>query len=162
MKTLFASCSCLTCGILLWLPFVSLPPPSLPWSEDYPAALEAAGKQDQLLLLYLHTEWCMYCRQMESETFTDPSVVGNLASRYVWVRLDAERSPMGSLLHRRFQVRSYPTVLILRPDETELGRLLGFVSPDRLAPLLEDRIAAGIRWLQLQQQAGSDPDSVEL
>jgi len=41
-------------------------------------------------LLFIHTDWCSYCRKMEQEVFTNKELVQVINSRYYAVKLDAE------------------------------------------------------------------------
>lgn len=42
------------------------------------------------VFLYFHTEWCTYCRKMEAEIFTKPTIFGQLSENYYAVKFDAE------------------------------------------------------------------------
>ncbi len=41
-------------------------------------------------LVFIHADWCKYCRGMERNTFSDPAVVELLNERYYFVELDGE------------------------------------------------------------------------
>ncbi len=41
-------------------------------------------------LLFIHTDWCSYCRKMEQEIFTKKEIVQFINKRYYAVKLDAE------------------------------------------------------------------------
>ncbi len=41
-------------------------------------------------LLFIHTDWCSYCRKMEQEIFTKKEIVQLINERYYAVHLDAE------------------------------------------------------------------------
>ena len=41
-------------------------------------------------LLFIHTDWCSYCRKMEQEIFTKKEIVQLINKRYYAVKLDAE------------------------------------------------------------------------
>ena len=47
------------------LTFMKTGPLSIPWTSDYEAAFQQAGERDGVVLTYLHTDWCSYCKQME-------------------------------------------------------------------------------------------------
>lgn len=41
-------------------------------------------------LIFIHTDWCSYCRKMEREIFTKPEIVQHVNKQYYAVALDAE------------------------------------------------------------------------
>ncbi|MDF2852402.1 MAG: hypothetical protein K0S31_3087 [Sphingobacterium multivorum] len=41
-------------------------------------------------LLFIHTDWCSYCRKIEQEIFTKKEIVQLINKRYYAVKLDAE------------------------------------------------------------------------
>jgi thioredoxin-related protein len=42
------------------------------------------------VLINFHTSWCVYCRKMEKEVFTDPQIIEYLNKHYYAVSFDAE------------------------------------------------------------------------
>lgn len=42
------------------------------------------------ILLYFHTDWCVYCRKMEQAVFTNENIKKTLRSDYIFVKMDAE------------------------------------------------------------------------
>ncbi|EMS34440.1 hypothetical protein C943_03659 [Mariniradius saccharolyticus AK6] len=42
------------------------------------------------VFLYFHTDWCTYCRKMEKEVFTKPTVTESLSNDLYAVKFDAE------------------------------------------------------------------------
>ena len=41
-------------------------------------------------LLFIHTDWCGYCRKMEQEIFTNKEIVRRINTKYYAVSFDAE------------------------------------------------------------------------
>lgn len=42
------------------------------------------------VIIFLHTDWCKYCRVMEETTFKNKEVIEKLNSDYYFVSFDAE------------------------------------------------------------------------
>jgi thiol:disulfide interchange protein len=98
---------------------------SLSWESNWDTALKKARGTDQVVMVEFFAQWCVWCKRMQSGTFTDPKVVGLLSGRAVPLRLDAERE--GKILASRFNVQGFPTIVFLDADEREIGRVPGYM-----------------------------------
>lgn len=92
-----------------------------------------AAERNMPCLAFFTAEWCTYCHRMEQTTFHDAAVT-QLASRFVCVLVDADAERE---VCRRLQVSGYPTVEILSPTGTSLGRLTGWQSAPQLVHSLQ-------------------------
>ena len=57
---------------------------------------------------------------------TAPRVIDLLGTKTVPLKIDAEKE---AELAKRYKVDAYPTVLFLKPDGTEVDRLIGYRDP---------------------------------
>lgn len=96
-----------------------------------PGGDRSASREDRPELLYFRAPWCLACRALEAQGFSDGLVAEKIRSHYsCWVIdgfSDANRS--GKFLQglaERFRVRAYPTLVIASPEGQELRRLEGF------------------------------------
>ena len=48
-------------------------------------------KEPRNVVVFIHTDWCKYCRAMEETTFKNPAVVKILSSKFYFVSLNAEK-----------------------------------------------------------------------
>ncbi len=93
-----------------------------------PLTVEQATTMDGLLLLDFGTNWCGWCRRARSEV--DAALAGRGDVRHVRV----EDGP-GRRLGRRFGVRLWPTLVLLRDGE-EVGRVVRPADAVEVAALL--------------------------
>lgn len=137
-------------------------PDRLPWIQSYQQALKQAQQEDKLILAYLYTDWCGYCKKMEAETFTDPAVIDEMSDSYVWLKLNAETDGEGRQLQERFNITGYPGLLLLDGDGQEMERISGFVP----AGAFRQRVAAAAggpgSFVSLLRTASQEPDSIEV
>jgi len=108
----------------------------LEWQPYTPEALEAAVSEGKPVIVDVSAEWCVACKELDHETFTDPEVVAR-ASQFVTLRADLTRygSPEAKELRSRYKIMGLPTVLFLRPDGSEIEdlRVLGFIPGEEFA-----------------------------
>jgi thioredoxin-related protein len=116
----------------------------------------AAAARDTLVMIEFYTDWCNWCRRLESDTFSAPEVKRELG-RFVSLRRNAEKEGAG--LADRFEVDSYPTIVFLDPEGNEMDRILGYLPPDKFLSRVE-RIRAGDTFLACLRQLEEDPGDV--
>ncbi len=112
-------------------------PSRLGWESDYEEALGEAQSREQLVLAYLYTDWCSYCKKMDSETFRDSELIDAMSDSYVWLRLNAETQEDGVRLQRKFGITAYPCTIIMDQNGTELDRIEGYVPVGRFKEAVE-------------------------
>jgi thiol:disulfide interchange protein len=119
------------------LPFLRSRTTTPEWNRDSSNALEQARSEGKPVLVFLYTDWCTYCKQMDGKTFSDPNVIDELGRKFVWLRLNAETDAQGIEMQRRFGISGFPTILFLDPSGRELNRIAGFVPPDQFRGRVE-------------------------
>ncbi len=68
--------------------------------------------------------WCTHSKKMREEVFTDSVVASFYNTHFICIRQDLEKGE-GVELHKKFNVKSYPTFIFLNPDGTTLYRMGG-------------------------------------
>lgn len=104
----------------------------------YKEALEKAKKENKLVFLDGYTQWCGPCKGMARAIFPLKKVGDFFNPRFVCVKYDMEAGE-GIELAKKFNIKSYPTFLIIRPDGTVQHRINGGT------PKAEDFIA----WVEM-------------
>ncbi len=127
-------------AFLVWMLFTQLyvPTPSGPrpfqW-VPYEVALDRAEAENKLVMIDFFAEWCGPCKKMDAVTFHDARVAESIDAAYVPVQVDCEsgRKGPGGLsgveLADRYDIKSYPTIVIARADGTVVERMSGYRGP---------------------------------
>ena len=103
------------------------PPPTpqahaIAWREgDVDDALAEARESGKPVMLYWGAKWCPPCNQIKSTLFKDPAFIAE-TEHFIPVHLDGD-SPGAQRWGERFGISGYPTVIVLRPDGSEVTRL---------------------------------------
>lgn len=94
-------------------------------------ACKLAEQEGKLLFVDCMTSWCSPCRAMAQKVFPQPEVGAYFNEHFISLKIDME-SGEGPSLSKRYEVKAYPTMLILRPDGTEVKRIVGYKSAEML------------------------------
>jgi thiol-disulfide isomerase/thioredoxin len=98
-----------------------------PFSDlTFEAARAQAAGVGKIVLIDFYTTWCAPCKLLDENTWRDPAVVQLIESKAVALKIDAEKEVK---LAAQYKIDVYPTVLLLKPDGTELDRLTGYREP---------------------------------
>jgi len=98
---------------------------SIGWKKTYPAAAAEAKSSGKLIMIDFYTEWCGWCKKLDSDTYPAPEVI-KLSEKFVPIKLDAEKDPEGVRLAKKFGVNGYPTILFLDANETLQYKVVGY------------------------------------
>jgi len=111
-------------------------PAGVAWFEgDIGAAFAAAGTERKPVFLYWGAVWCPPCQELKATIFKRRDFLERLAL-FVPVYVDGDAAG-AQATGERFHVSGYPTVLVLRADQTELERVSGGMDLSRYAEVLD-------------------------
>jgi len=111
------------------------------WQEGLDAALAAAKKAGRPALLLLYADWCSWCKKLQNETFVDPRVAIR-RDRLDWIKVNSEKDKG---LMERYGQKGFPLVLLFNPDGSVKERIDGYVDGERMAWLLDQLTAEGLK-----------------
>jgi len=106
--------------------------------EGFVAALAAAKNAGQPVLLDFYADWCIECKRLERNTFSDPSVQTALAG-FRLLRADVTPGDAADqALLKRFDLHGPPAVLLFNAagEEQRQHRLIGYLDAAAFRELL--------------------------
>ena len=127
------------------------------WIEDFEAAKASAAKEGKYILtVFSGSDWCGFCRKLDSEVFSQAEFRKKAAEKYVLVMIDSPRdkSRLSKLaaeqnpeLVRRFGICGYPTVIVADAYGDAVSRSSGYKrgGPAGYLKVL-DELMAGKVW----------------
>ena len=115
-------------------------PAGIDWFKgDVDAAFAAAKAANKPVFLYWGAEWCPPCAQIKTTIFARREFQDR-SKLFVPVYLDGD-TPSAQKHGERFGVVGYPTMILFKPDGTEITRLPGGVDVARYARILDVALA---------------------
>ena len=96
------------------------------------SAQRDAQREKKNLFVKFEADWCGPCKMMDELVYTADEVA-EASRQVVCVKIDGDRSPA---LVKRFDVKGYPTMILLSPDGKELKRVSGYVGVRQMKQFL--------------------------
>ena len=148
----------------VWMPVVAAMVCSLSaaeWGTDYQAALAQAQAEGKAVLVdFTGSDWCGFCMRLRAEVLDHPDFVAWAQKNFVLLEVDMPKNPnfdeklreQNEQLCQKYNVDSYPTVLVLDAQGHPLGGLFGYESNWKIA---KGEIEPGLKVQQLLHEAES-------
>lgn len=111
------------------------------WRGSLDEAIEEAKGKKKYVLADVYTKWCKWCPKLDKDTFQDKAMVQYLKDKFVCVKINAEGSKSARATAKKYRVHGYPCALIFDDKGKFLGRLSGYMEPDKYQNALEELIA---------------------
>jgi thioredoxin-related protein len=115
--------------------------------EKISDGLKNGVTQKKPVLIFFYTEWCIYCKKMDSEVFNDSEISEYMNQNYISVRLNPEKESetieiMGEKISpAQFMAytgsNGFPTTLILDEEKKPVTTLPGFIEKETFLPILK-------------------------
>jgi len=105
------------------------------WETDFAKASEAAKKDGKCMLLdFTGSDWCGFCIKLDKEVYKTSEFKEFAKQNLVLVLLDYPHSKQLSKklrdqnaeLAKKYEVKGFPTIVLLSPDGEVVGRTSGY------------------------------------
>ncbi|MCX6142019.1 MAG: thioredoxin family protein [Ignavibacteriales bacterium] len=113
--------------------------------HSYNDGVALARTQNKKLLIDVYTDWCGWCKKMDSDVYTNENIRTLLASNFVAVKLNAESSNNVTVgtdqldeasLARAMGVSGYPTTVFLDSGAGPITKVAGYMEAKEFATVL--------------------------
>ena len=93
-------------------------------TNDLYAVLDRAERENKLVYIDIGTKWCLPCKMMKEDVYTDKGIGEYMNDNFVSYLVDAEKAN-GPNMTVIFDVKSFPTLLFLDTKGRVLERKVG-------------------------------------
>lgn len=131
------------------------------WVARFDDALKQAKAEQKLIVVDISASWCPPCQQMAREVHTNKLFI-EFTRMQVFMLLDAEKDSDGIRLANRFDVHTFPTILVLDSQGREIDRLIGSSSSADLIRDLREIFVDPVPYDQLNNKARSQTDDFKV
>ncbi len=59
-------------------------------AKDFESIEQAIDKDPKFIIIFIHTDWCTYCKSMENTTLKNPKIVNKLNKHFYFISFNAE------------------------------------------------------------------------
>lgn len=94
------------------------------WKE----ALMKARKENKPIFLDIYASWCVSCKLMKFNTFSNKKIAEFYNRSFINVSLNGEEGD-GAILAAKYQIREYPTLIYLNKNGSPILYATGYLSP---------------------------------
>jgi len=106
-------------------------------------ALERAKAEDKMVFIDFYTSWCLPCKLMDEDVFTDKAFGDFMNQHFVSVKINAEQGN-GPNLAALYGVKAYPTLLFVDLNGRVISRKEGAAYQTELRRMGNEARVAGL------------------
>ena len=99
-------------------------------------ALDRAKAEQKPIFLDAYTDWCGWCKVMDSQTFSDSAVAAIMNASFVNVKMEMETGE-GIDVAMKYRISGFPTFMVFSPDGVPTYKTFGYRAPADWLPMLE-------------------------
>jgi len=114
---------------------VSPPLTTAPFYTSLEEAQAAMGDRELPIIVDFYTDWCKWCATIDTVVLVDSTVIDFFTDEMLLVRVNAE---VDTLLRDEFNIRGYPTLVMLGTNGEEIDRLVGYLDAEPFVKTFRD------------------------
>lgn len=127
------------------------------WQTNYDEVIKACKSDPKPIIADFYTDWCSWCKKMDSTTFQDSTVLAFLKDYYL-LKINAEQD---TLLAKAYGIVAYPTLVLMDDSGKEIDRL-HYAEPAEFIKIIKDYQAGIGTLVDFLNQEYQKPDEISL
>lgn len=125
----YAAC---VCAVMLLTTAAPALAAGIYWEKSYTEALKSSKATQKPIMVVFTADWCVFCKKLENQTFTDSRVIKMVNENFIAVKIDKDKEKK---IVADFGVQGIPDIYFLTPFNTTDGvktisRQLGYIDAD--------------------------------
>lgn len=106
-------------------------PPSISWQKYSNEKITEATNSSKPVIIDFYADWCIPCKELDKETFTDKSIIAESA-RFIALKADLTKSDNeeAKLLKDKYKITGVPTVILINSKGEEIERINEFIKAE--------------------------------
>jgi thiol-disulfide isomerase/thioredoxin len=101
------------------------------WRANLDSAVAEAKRSGKLMMVDVYTDWCGWCKKLDSETYTNATVIAKSAG-FVPLKINPEKDADAARFVGAYGVNGYPTILFVEADGTLANKIVGYLDASSL------------------------------
>ncbi len=136
----------------------AVPKPKLVRWMDYTEALKKAKETPKLIFVDMYADWCVPCRIMDANVYSDPTVASLLNSRFYPVKLNADAQDTIMCDNQRktvqrcyfdvWELSALPALVLVAPKGLSILTITDSMSPKDMQMLLYQFLEKEKEWIE--------------
>ena len=115
-----------------------------------------AIQQQKPIMVFFYTQDCKMCNSMRKYAFKNKELLSYLKENYLSFQSNGEGPGTGGrLLAQSHGVNTFPTILILGPDDIERARVGGYKMASELMPVLKEKAGTAEEYANASSDGGT-------
>ncbi len=111
------------------------------------------------MMIYIYSDWCPYCKQLNEVTYPDPLVVRK-SRQVIPFKVNADKKE-NKALAKKFGLLGFPTILFVDKNEQIQGKIPGYEGPEAFAADIDRFIASYKAAPEMKTRIAKNPNDSE-
>jgi thioredoxin-related protein len=99
------------------------------------SGLSEGKKQNKMILMDVYTDWCKWCKKMDSDVYSNKEIISYLQENFICVKLDGEGNALMDYNHKEMTetditkqlgIDSYPTTVFYKSNGDLISSIPGY------------------------------------
>ncbi len=108
-------------------------------ADNIEAVFKHAKETEKLIFLDIYTDWCMPCKMMDENIFSDKKLGEYYNEQFISMKVNAEKGK-GIDIANKYRVQAYPTLLFLDSKGKVIVTKMGSASRREMYELAEEAL----------------------